>query len=99
VPVEKDEQEEELECWQLLIPFVLCKLLLLLLLLFVVLLLQFIAQLMGFEGRSALRIIGLSACELAVSLVGSDISSIIDAAEAAAAAAAAAITVLMLSPA
>jgi hypothetical protein len=54
---------------------------------------------MGFEGRSALRIIGLSACELAVSLVGSDISSIIDAAEAAAAAAAAAITVLMLSPA
>jgi hypothetical protein len=44
---------------------------------------------------------GLSACELAVSLAGSEISSIIDAAEAAAAAAAAAaaITVLILSPA
>lgn len=60
-------------------------------------------MLIGFEGRSAFRIVGLSACEIAVSLLSgfeSSISSIIDAADtAAAAAAAAAITVLMLSPA
>ena len=59
-------------------------------------------MLIGLDGRSAFRIVGLSACEIAVSLLsgfGLSISSIIDAADTAAAAAAAAITVLMLSPA